>query len=92
MSRSTIQIAIARIKESSINSPLVVFKGNMNQAVSVRERTVDVFFANTVMSQRMIRRDKGSYIGTFHGSMDLDYVNQQISNAISGNKKTGTSR
>jgi hypothetical protein len=84
MSSTTIQIAIARIKESSINSPLAVFKDKVNRSVNIRERTVDLYFANTVMSQRMIRQDKGDYIGTFHGSMDLDYVKQQISNAIRG--------
>jgi hypothetical protein len=75
MSLSTVEGAMTRIELAAKDSPLAVFKA---AAVGM----VEVFPANTVLTQAMIKQGGPDFVGLFHKDKCMAAVRRRLVGAV----------
>lgn len=76
MSNATIQQAVKRVRAT--REPLAIFK------VPGKLDTVNIVFANTVMTQKWIKDRASDFIGIFDRKMQSDEIHKKIQSSING--------
>jgi len=73
MSVIKLKHALSRINHAAPDSPLAVFKYETDD-----KNKVDCVFANTVMTQHLIKSQAPSFIGVFHSGMNPEKIESMI--------------
>lgn len=77
MSLTTLDIAMSRIELALPHSPIAVFRTDV-------PRRLNTVFANTAMTQDLIRGQSSRLIGVFHGQMNLERVRVELRRHVMG--------
>jgi hypothetical protein len=78
MSITTVEIALERIAVAPKFSPIAIFK-------SKRKNRVEIYFASTVMSKKMMTENSKNLIGTFDKYCDMAHTREVLLAAIDEN-------